>query len=256
MRCNGSHPCHNCTQASLACTFNKPPQKKGPKGSRAKVISELRKTQDHELHRPSSSHRDAVDLFDAPLGSPTAARTPGLLTAEMIDTSITCFFEYLYPTMPILDQARMEQAVLEQHSSIEAYCLLSAFCAFVMLQPWLNASSPDRPRASPVQRVFVQSLRLVEETVRVWNSYDHKDNPTLADILIAFFLSAAYFGLEKANAAWIHLREAMTLAQLLGMHDESTYVRTDLDGPIRRRLFWLLYVSERCRPSFPHDRSD
>lgn len=96
-----------------------------------------------------------------------------------------------------------------------------------------------------MRRVVAQCLRLVEETIRMWNSYNHKDNPTLTDVLIAFFLSAAYFGLEKANAAWIHLREAITLAQLLGMHDEATYNPGDADADFRRRLFWLLYVSER-----------
>ncbi|MCJ1438343.1 hypothetical protein MMC27_007731, partial [Xylographa pallens] len=218
----------------------------GPKGSRAKVISELRKTQDHDLTRPSSSSKDGGDSLDSPLGSPLSTRTPGLLPADTIQSCVSYFFENFYPTMPILDQGRMEQTLKELDTRTEAYCLIGALCSFVVIQPDFHVQTAgDRPRTSSVRRVFAQCLRLVEETLRVWNGYDHKDSPTLTDVLIAFFLSAAYFGLEKANAAWIHLREAITLAQLLGMHDEATYKRGDVDGDIRRRLFWLLYVSER-----------
>ena len=247
MRCNGySHPCQNCTQASLACTYNKPPQKKGPKGSRAKVISELRKTQEHDLTRPPSSSKDGGDSLDAPLGSPVPTRTPGLLPADTVRSCVSYFFENFYPTMPILDQGRIEQTMKEIDTKTEAYCLIGSLCSFVVIQPDFHVQTAgDRPRTTSVRRVFAQGLRLVEETLRVWNGYDHKDSPTLTDVLIAFFLSAAYFGLEKANAAWIHLREAITLAQLLGMHDEATYKRGDADGDIRRHLFWLLYVSER-----------
>ncbi|KFX95023.1 hypothetical protein V490_04041, partial [Pseudogymnoascus sp. VKM F-3557] len=42
VKCDGLSPCRNCSSAQLACTYNAIPQKKGPKGSRAKVISELR----------------------------------------------------------------------------------------------------------------------------------------------------------------------------------------------------------------------
>jgi hypothetical protein len=253
VRCNGSHPCHNCTQASLACTFNKPPQKKGPKGSRAKVISELRKTQEHELARPpSSAGKDGLAYGD--LNSHISLRTPDLLTNDLIGICVSYFFKEFYTTMPILQSSRVERAVKDMHDSTESYCLVSSLCAFVVIQPGLQVqmqTAGDSYRVSPMQQVQAKCLRLVEETVRVWNSYDHKDNPTLTDVLIAFFLSAAYFGLEKANAAWIHLREAITLAQLLGMHDEATYRVGDIDGTSRRRLFWLLFVSERylCHPS-------
>lgn len=182
------------------------------------------------------------------MGPHASLRTPGLLTPDLIEICVSYFFEQFYATMPILQSGRMRQTVLEMNSSTEAYCLVGSLCAFVIIQPGLQVQmqrAGDSYRASPMQQVSAQCLRLVEETVRVWNSYDHKDNPTLTDVLIAFFLSGAYFGLEKANAAWIHLREAITLAQLLGMHDEGTYVPGDIDGPCRRRLFWLLFVSER-----------
>ncbi|MCJ1382526.1 hypothetical protein MMC17_005639 [Xylographa soralifera] len=175
-----------------------------------------------------------------------STRTPGLLPADTIQSCVSYFFENFYPTYPILDQGRMEQTLKDVDTKTEAYCLVGSLCSFVVIQPDFHVQTAgDRPRTSSVRRVSAQCLRLVEETLRVWNGYDHKDSPTLTDVLIAFFLSAAYFGLEKANAAWIHLREAITLAQLLGLHDEGTYKRGDVDGDIRRRLFWLLYVSER-----------
>ncbi|MCJ1478431.1 hypothetical protein MMC13_007111 [Lambiella insularis] len=223
-----------------------PFQKKGPKGSRAKIISELRKTQELDLSQPSSSCNDGLPLVESPLASPVFLRTPGLVSADTVEICVSYFFENFYATMPVLNRAHIQQSLADMHSASASYCLIGSLCAFVVIQPDFHVQcNEDKQRTTSMRRVAAQCLRLVEETLRVWSSHDHKDNPTLTDVLIAFFLSAAYFGLEKANAAWIHLREAITLAQLLGMHDEATYHPGDVDADFRRRLFWLLYVSER-----------
>lgn len=65
-------------------------------------------------------------------------------------------------------------------------------------------------------------------------------------VTTAFFIFGYCFGLSKHNAAWLHLREATALAQILGMHDPKTYRKGHPEqDTMRQRLFWLLFVTER-----------
>jgi len=46
--------------------------------------------------------------------------------------------------------------------------------------------------------------------------------------------------------AWYHLREAATMILMSNMHQEQTYQKWDaVEAPLRRRLFWLVFVAER-----------
>ena len=95
------------------------------------------------------------------------------------------------------------------------------------------------------QRRHPRGSSLVEEVVEVRKTYNPIENPTVITVVTGFLLSASYFGLEKHNLAWFYLREAITLAQITGMGDETTYVGDDVDSRMRRRLFWILFVADR-----------
>lgn len=87
---------------------------------------------------------------------------------------------------------------------------------------------------------------LMEETLRVRKSYDYLETPTINSLVTSFFLFGCYFGLDLHNKAWFHIREATTLAHILGMQKEETYLEFDaVDAARRRRLYWLLFVTER-----------
>lgn len=248
VRCNGANPCQNCTQASLACTFNKPPMKKGPKGSRAKVISELRKTQ---TDKPNSRSTDGA-AADSPLASPTFNRPQELLTHELVESSISMFFDRIYPTLPILHRGWIQQKALEMHSSVESYCLLGALCAFMVVQPGVQPPmlAPMSPMStgssSSQQQNGMYGIRILEEVRRRRSVIDFGDNPSTASIVTSFMLSATLFGLEKHTSAWYHLQEAILFARIMRIHDEKSYSQQDAPIDImNRRLFYILFISER-----------
>src|SRR5947207_9398815 len=115
VKCDGHQPCRNCSQAALSCTFNAIPQKKGPKGNRAKVISELRETQ--RLSALASRAQDHfIGLDGLPL-SPSLLPTPGLLTPEIIRCCVDFFFAHMYPTMPILHRETLQQQMVNIDTS-------------------------------------------------------------------------------------------------------------------------------------------
>lgn len=70
---------------------------------------------------------------------------------------------------------------------------------------------------------------------------------SLDTLRIAFFLHVYHENLEPGGvASLLYLREAITLAQVMGLHRESTYAALSLpEQETRRRILWLLFVTER-----------
>lgn len=230
---------------SRTCSYNAIPQKKGPKGSRAKVISELRETQKRSVLAKAISTK-FQGLESRPV-SPTFLRTPGLLTPEMINACIQAFFTYLYPTMPILEERQLNNIVADMTNSKEAYCLIASLSAFVLIQPGIMLKTNDDmngPSGSLTNANL--GMALLDEALRIRKCYDYFETPTVMSIITSFFLFGCFFGLNKHNTAWFHLREATASIQLLGMQDESAYLGRDVaETSIKRRLFWLLFITER-----------
>lgn len=173
--------------------------------------------------------------------------TPGLLTNEMIKDCIEFFFANMYPTLPILHRGRLEQQAQYADRDVDTYCLLTSLCAFMMIQPGMGIPGDPLGLDSLPGANLVSGNLLMEETLRVRKSYDHLETPTLNSLVTSFFLFGCYFGLDLHNKAWFHLREATTLAHILGLQKEETYLQYDVvESSRRRRLYWLLFVTERA----------
>ncbi|KAF2141654.1 uncharacterized protein K452DRAFT_308737 [Aplosporella prunicola CBS 121167] len=243
----GTKPCKNCISAGLNCTYNAIPQKKGPKGSRAKVLSELRETQRNAQMQAGA--------FGDHFANIALQRQPGLMSLDLIHTCVDFFFANMYPSQPILHHQRIQEAIMTMDQSVEAYCLISALCAYMLIQPNLQLSphvAPRGPDGNPVPNLNF-GIILLEESVRVRKGYNHMENPTRYTVITSFFYFSSYLCLDKHNTGWYYLREATTHAQLLGMHDEETYKTGDfIETSRRRRLFWLLFIQERAYALHKH----
>ena len=252
VKCDGINPCRNCSAAQLGCTYNAIPQKKGPKGSRAKVISELRETQ----RQTSLSARVQSCLNGAP--RPAAAATPqissGLLTSDTVKDCLDFYFANMYTTLPILQRSRIEQQAMYMDTNADTYCFLAAMCGFMMFQPGMSIPGvvPNNdPFAFDVTMGagIMSGMLLMEEAIKVRRSYDYLDSPTLNGICTSYFLFAINYAMDSHTKAWYYLREATTLAHMIGMNKEETYLQFDnIDASRRRRLYWLLFVTERYCP--------
>lgn len=253
VRCIGGialgQPCRNCSQTSLQCTYNAIPQKKGPKGSRAKVISELRDTQQQTTITQKVSLDDHASEsnpfeFSSPMVSPAYQRDTSLLTKQTVDTCFNFYFEHMYSITPIFHQQTLRNMVASHSSKPEVYCLAAVMCSFIMIQPGMVL--PGTPDAQDSNR-YSNAEALLQEALRVRKSYEYVESPTLIAIQTDFFLFACYFSLERQNTAWYHLIQATTLAQMAGMQEESSYLTGDkVENMYRRHTFWLILITERA----------
>ncbi len=215
---------------------------KGPKGSRAKVISELRETQ---RQTQLAAQRDG---FGSPPLSPTFARKSGLLSMDIITTCVDYFFANLYPTQPILHRQKVGEMIGQMDADPEAYCLVVSLCAYMLIQPNLDLQPSaldglDMPTRSNAQL----GQAFLAEALRFRKAFNYVENPTSWSVMTSFFFFACHFCLDMQGTAWFHLREATTLALTVGMHEEATYRTADIVESSRmRRLYWLLFVTERA----------
>ncbi|ORY11496.1 hypothetical protein BCR34DRAFT_601283 [Clohesyomyces aquaticus] len=247
----GTNPCKNCVSAGLACTYNAIPQKKGPKGSRAKVLSELRENQRQSQF--SAGYSPELGFEGRDLSTTSYARTPGLLPPGFVESCIEFFFVNVYPAQPVLHRQRIQETAMDIEHSTEVYCMLVGLCAYVMIQSNMTMAPNllPRPEMAQMSNVSLGHL-LLDESVRVRKGFDYLENPTHTSVLTLWFYYGCYSGLGRDNTAWSYLREATTQAQLLGMHDEETYKSDPLDISRRRVLYWLLLVAERTQALHKH----
>ncbi|KFX89540.1 hypothetical protein V490_06953 [Pseudogymnoascus sp. VKM F-3557] len=116
----------------------------------------------------------------------------------------------------------------------------------MLIQPGMPVPGDPMGLDSMPGANLMSGTMLMEETIRVRKGYDHLESPTLGSLATSYFLFGCYFGLDLHNKAWFHLREATTLALILGMNKEETYAQFDvIESSRRRRLYWLLFVAER-----------
>ncbi|KAF4553992.1 Fungal specific transcription factor domain-containing protein 45 [Elsinoe fawcettii] len=241
---DSTRPCKNCAAAGLSCTYNSVPQKKGPKGSRARVIGEIREIQRQQSQVSGRHSPYGPDTIQT--ASPLAP-TPGLLTPELIGACVEFFFSNMYPSQPILHRQRLAEVIGQMDNSVEAYCLVSSLCAYMLIQPHMVLPvAPDAPPGTEAA-TLPTGQALLQETLRVRKAYDYIENPSVLSVITSFFLFGSYFCLDKNNTAWFHLREATTLAYDIHMHEEDSYAGLDpVESSRRRRLYWLLFVTERA----------
>ncbi|KAF1815520.1 hypothetical protein P152DRAFT_371606, partial [Eremomyces bilateralis CBS 781.70] len=242
----GTNPCKNCVSAGLACTYNAIPQKKGPKGSRSKVLSELRETQKQSPYAPSGSVYDQSSIRSRS-HSPHLGRS-GLLTPELVNFCAEYFFANLYSTHPVLDRQQLQEVVLLLDTSVEAYSTVTALCAYMALQPGIALPPglglrPDLALVTP----FQLGNLLLEEAVRANKLHEDMENVAIQRIVVAYLIFGCYHCLDRQNTAWVYLRLATTLAYIMGLHSGETYnVNNPGESAKRRKLFWLLFVTERA----------
>ena len=203
----------------------------------------MREGQKEAEHR----RHDSSNNYASPTSSPSSPNILGLLTPDLIEGCTEYYFTHMFPTMPILHHEQLWSLIADMDISVEAYCLISAFCAFMLIQPGIETKAPQAIKmmaASSTNTCLGRTL--LDETLRRRRCYDYIENPSVNAVITSFFLFGCCFGLEKHNTAWFHLREATTLAQMLGMQDEKTYTTgTLVEAATKRRLFWLLFVTER-----------
>lgn len=191
----------------------------------------------------SREARDGIAMLDIPLEyqqEPCPTRLP----PSFFLPYVKLFFSHLFPIMPVLDRhVYLDSDLLQGHEkplTSSNYALLTALAAATVVQLNLPTafSSEDAPAVSPELLI----RHCLEERARM----DYIEEPSTSTVMTSFFLFAYYGNMERHSKAWYYLQEAITFAETLNLHDEEASMDLGtVEVQWRRRIFWLLFITER-----------
>lgn len=173
-------------------------------------------------------------LAPAP-GEWTWTKTPGLLDPSLVRDCADYFFARMLGTVPILTRDAFQRHADRIHECGSSYCLVVAFCAFVLIQTGYHSTQPSSSD---------QAYALLEEATVARRHWDPFASPIQQGIITSFLLYGCHIGLAHQRHAYYFLREATTL-YTADVMDSSGVTGQDSLASSSSRLFWLLLVSER-----------
>lgn len=206
--------------------------------------------EDTSIDMPQASLPLYHGISDMPSGfEEVSAPWPSYINEPSIIPWIDVYFDRLHPTLPVLSHSSLFTRILRQeHRQNPLFgSMLLSLCAFAITQPIFIS---ERSSSSSRER---QAKRLMTEAIRMRSSSNFGEYPTLEAVLTSFFLFGCLFGSNQHNAAWLRLREAIDLAQTMGLNDLKTYqyISSEAKGE-RLRTYLVLSITERraeCKPS-------
>lgn len=247
VKCNRSQPCSKCVEVNLQCRYHAVPQRKGPKGRTARVLSALPSLVDY-MEGPSSSSSSSSPATTCVTPSMSCDAPPSLLSrpqrvsSTVLLAHVNVFLKHLYPIMPVFDSNQVvEDCDHVETLSPSRYAFLLALCAATHLQLNLDAMQDDSGlHSSEYGKV------LVAKALSTLQEFDPIENLQIDTVLSSFFLFAAYGNMDRQNHAWYYLSQSISYAYALNLHQEQTYASLPhADAELRRRIFWLLFITER-----------
>ncbi|KAM0473917.1 hypothetical protein ACHAPX_007965 [Trichoderma viride] len=168
---------------------------------------------------------------------------PGYISEASLIPWMDVYFDRLHPTMPVFNRSTLFTKVyLQEHRHNPLFgSMILALCAFAITQPIFIS---ERPTSSSRER---QAKLLMNEAMKMRSSFDFGERPTLEAVMTSFFLFGSLFGTNQHNAAWLRLREAIDLAQTMGLDDSNAYQGAlGEETGQNLRAYMVLFITERA----------
>ncbi|KAK3381807.1 hypothetical protein B0H63DRAFT_524491 [Podospora didyma] len=251
VKCSETPPCSRCLAIGIDCTFHKNQKTRGPRTLRARTLQQIREAaqqepQQNEPNPPSSAataaQQNAPDVPETtPQHHSTATSTPEV-TIDSLVLRLCIYRIRLFPVWPIVAVEGVIAALHRDSHDVETLALAVAVGAATMAQLKL-----DRFQDAGLQDTLT-ATSLEAACQRIRRGIDNLNGlANLNTLRTSFFLHVYHENLEPGGAkSLLYLREAITLAQIMGLHRPSSYLSLDpAEDRLRRRILWLLFVTER-----------
>lgn len=253
VRCNNDRPCNQCESTGLRCHTSLKHRKKGRQGKTANILNELRakgSQSDDSISRSAQNAQYDISMAGSNLslsgekGMCQFSRSAGLVSTELITSCSDYFFSRMRGTVPILHPDAFRRQIDKAGNSLHAYCLVTAFCAFVVTQTGYCIGPQFLNCGDSVNQEEYRE-RLVEEATEARKHLDPFKEPMNLTIITAFLLYGCHIGLGNQRHAYYFLREATTIFTASALDGEISTQDDDEESSQAGNLFWLLLVSER-----------
>ncbi|KAK6812573.1 hypothetical protein RU639_011744 [Aspergillus parasiticus] len=247
IRCGGGQPCRSCTKAKIKCTYVRVQQCRGPRRLRSTTQFLIEQAQvQGDSNDCVASHSSTEAMLERLHSDTTPARQTTFMESSRIPldaltSPLSIYHVRMYPVWPIVNVEEMV-SVLQldaDQSDNETYALSTAVAAATIAQLRLEQG--------PGAGETITAKMLAAECLRARNLCDYRSQANLNSIRTSFFLHVYYENQKPGGSeSLLHLREAISIAQIMGLHRESSYNGLSFEEQqLRRRVLWLLFVTER-----------
>ncbi|KAJ6784091.1 hypothetical protein PWT90_06855 [Aphanocladium album] len=266
--CDRAVPCGTCVASDLPCQYRHNLQRRGPKGGKGRRLALIRQglaheTADHTMpYTQQTTHSAAVSPHHlqisnstSPLPSPTLSPSNHeACTESALSDHVKIFMSHLFPVMPVVDEARLQADCGAVGSlSPSRFALLLAVAAVTRIQLRLDHCEEEHSdKGRGIEGISsdcsVTGLHFLAAAEEARQKIIIAESMSEDAILTSFFLFVCYGNLEKHKQAWFYLNQSISMAILLELDNERPESLADLteeDIDRRRRIFWLLFISER-----------
>ncbi|TLD33023.1 hypothetical protein PspLS_00764 [Pyricularia sp. CBS 133598] len=247
IRCSELPPCERCVKVGIACTFNHVQALRGPRSLREKTIRRIKTVQEapsaaqQQQQQQQQQQHHATEEPAASI-SPVQQKSPTTLLSTLV--YLLCTYRLrLFSVWPIV---AVEEVMAELHrnaADLSTYALANAIAAATVAQLKLDGDG-QTPSSATLEAEARRARRAIID-----GQGDDDDEPltNLDSLRTTFFLHIFHENQKPGGAkSLMYLREAITIAQMMRLHDEASY--SGSSGPeqmMRRRILWLLFVTER-----------
>ncbi|KAK9358399.1 hypothetical protein V1504DRAFT_487248 [Lipomyces starkeyi] len=121
------------------------------------------------------------------------------------------------------------------------YVLVLSLCAATMARLKLPPCDPEAPDGG------ISGDVLANEAIRARMEYNYMEAVDEHSVMTSFFLHCYFSNLrDRQGTSFVYIREAVTFAQFLRLHEEHTYIKyTEKLAQRIRILYFLVLVTER-----------
>ncbi|KAK6454137.1 uncharacterized protein RJT20DRAFT_146400 [Scheffersomyces xylosifermentans] len=238
VKCDLKSPsCSRCVEHDLPCTNIRIRKKCGPKHIHKKTRASIIK-----LSRSSESDNHEN------LQRNTLGHQNNLLPCLQI------YQTWFYGVWPVVSVAYLMSKIVRNDEkagfstdfnvdSISAYSLSCAVSAAIICQVTFLSSSTHLISLPP----DIKHAQFANEAIKARDSFNYRLHPSPDTLLTSFFLYAYYINIKGgAPAAICYLREAISIAQILGLHNSNNFVgKSSAEVHRLRKIYYLLLVTER-----------
>lgn len=234
VRCDQKKPCSRCVEHNVPCTDNRLKKKCGPK----------------HIHKKTRDSINSLSMGNAKIN--TLGSHNEILTLDKLLPCLQIYQTWYYGIWPVLSVAHLVSRIVQLNPSPDStlstenatsYSLCCAVCAAITRQlTFLTVGNPIVGVPSNID-----ASEYAKESIRARNLFDYRLEPSHDNLLISFFLYIYYVNIEGGiRAAILYMKEAISIAQLLGLHDPRTYVNKPAAEVHRlRKIYYMLLVTER-----------
>ncbi|KAK0817268.1 hypothetical protein LTR57_017003 [Friedmanniomyces endolithicus] len=161
------------------------------------------------------------------------------MVAAVLGLYLDIYHHKLYPLWPIVDATSLRARLEVPIPDVEAYMLASSVCAATILQLQLAVIGTNSSKLEPKSMISeIEDLRRIHE---------YREQPSLDALSTSFFLHIAYLHLGRRTISTLLLREAISLAHMLDLHQLGHYAGLSCwEAQDHLRKLWLLFITERA----------